>query len=135
MYGYAYISTIRKRVHRRRMTSMSTSVSPNPEATAREAVNARIHGLLFKARLTKRELAERLHLGSTATSRKLNGHAPWTLDELMTLSTVLETSVAYLVGEVSSDAPLRATSNAQRLSAADAEMVGRTGLEPVTDGL
>ncbi len=106
----------------------------------RDDTNARIHARLFRAKLTKKALAEGLHLGTTATSRKLNGHASWTLEELVQLSDLLDTSVAYLTGEVDDDTPLRKTRNApahesQGVRAASAELVAGAGFEPTTSGL
>ena len=98
-------------------------------------MNTRIHGLLFNRKLTKKALTEALGLSQPTGSKKLNGHVAWSVPELLTVAHTLGTSVAYLVGEVDDDAPLRTARHPQRLSAADEEMVGRTGLEPVTDGL
>lgn len=109
-------------------------------ADVRDDTNARIHARLFRAKLTKKALAEGLHLGTTATSRKLNGHASWTLEELVKLAELLDTSVAYLTGEVDDDAPLRKTRNAparenQGVRAASADLVAGAGLEPATSRL
>ncbi|WP_428831922.1 helix-turn-helix domain-containing protein [Gulosibacter sediminis] len=107
---------------------------------SRDVLNQRIHGLLFSRKVTKKALTEALGLSQPTGSKKLNGHVDWSVPELLTVAVVLDTSVAYLIGEVDDDAPLRKTRNAparedQGVRAASADLVAGAGLEPATSRL
>ena len=85
-------------------------------------------------RLTKKGLAEELGLSVATASRKLNGHIEWTARELVQLAEVLNTTVAYLIGEVGD--PARKMKNGlTRVESDRSELVAGAGFEPTTSGL
>ena len=97
-------------------------------------VNTRIHGQLFAVRMTKKDLAVALGLSVATASRKLNGHIDWTVTELVRLADVLNTSVAYLVGETP-ETHRKMKNGLTRLESDRSELVAGAGFEPTTSGL
>jgi transcriptional regulator with XRE-family HTH domain len=77
---------------------------------------------MWRAKVTQKGLAAHLGISQPSIAARLNGTTQWTLRDLLSTSALLGTTVAYLVGET--DEP-----NLPGV------VVGRTGLEPVTDGL
>ena len=104
------------------------------------SIAERIVALAFRRRLTKAALAKSIGLSPAAFYNKMNGTSNWQYPELAGIAATLETSVAYLIGEVDDDTPLRKTQKApthesQGLRAASAELVAGAGFEPTTSGL
>lgn len=62
--------------------------------------------LMWDRQVKQAELASRLGIQQSALSKKLRGHRPWTVDELLTTAAFLQTSVGYLVGEVREEEPM-----------------------------
>ena len=106
------------------------------EGSERDELNARIHLLLFRRKMTKKNFAIGLGLSVPTGSKKLNGHIDWSASELRRAAQVLDTSVAYLVGEVDDDAPLRKMKNAPaHEGSGHSYSVAGAGLEPATSRL
>ena len=72
--------------------------------------------LIWRAGKTQGAIAEAIGIESTALGKKLRGKNGWAIQELIDLAAVLDTSVAYLVGE----------------SPDDSRPVGPAGIEPTT---
>jgi hypothetical protein len=77
----------------------------------------RAHMLIWDAKRTQGDVAAELGMTSGSLGLKLKGSRGWALAEIVGLAQVLNTSVAYLVGEI--DSP-------------HGPPVGPTGLEPMT---
>lgn len=86
-------------------------------------VGRRVHMLMWSTKLTQTDFAPRIGLTQAGLSKKLRGERGWSVGELVSVAAALGTTVAYLVGETLD------------ITGPDSEPVGRTGLEPVTDGL
>ena len=69
-------------------------------------VGRAVHMLMWDRQVKQAELASRLGIQQSALSKKLRGHRPWTVDELLTTAAFLQTSVGYLVGETREEAPM-----------------------------
>ncbi|PPF41712.1 hypothetical protein C5B85_18680, partial [Pseudoclavibacter sp. AY1F1] len=67
----------------------------------------RIITLLFRRRMNQGHIARALDTTQSNISAKIRGRRRWYYDEVVQVARVLETSVAYLTGEVDDDAPLR----------------------------
>lgn len=55
--------------------------------------------LMWDAKRKQGEVARQMGIGSDSLGRKLKGERGWAIAELVALAEVLDTSVAYLVGE------------------------------------
>ena len=98
---------------------------PQIDASRSEVVSTRVHHLQFiNARLSQRALALRLGSPAASLSNKITGRTAWNLDELYVLCEVFDVSADYLLGRTPIDS-----------AKPNPSLVGRTGLEPVTDGL
>jgi plasmid maintenance system antidote protein VapI len=62
-------------------------------------VAGKVRGLAAQHRVSHAELATTLNLSSMAFSRRVNGHTPFTPEELIRVADRLGTSVAELFGE------------------------------------
>lgn len=69
------------------------------EESADAAVGRRVHMLMWDRQVKQAELAMQLGIQQSALSKKLRGHRPWSLDELLTAARWLDTTAAYLIGE------------------------------------
>ena len=85
----------------------------------------RVVALMWPRRLSQTQLAAEIGVNRTLFSLKLRGQRQWYLREVAALAKALNTTVAYLIGE----------SDEVRPTDQSSYEVGRTGLEPVTDGL
>jgi hypothetical protein len=93
----------------------------------------RIAALMWRKRLTVSSLATAIGKGRASMSTKINGHARWYLDELIAVSTVLDTSVGYLLGETDDDTPpsrLRGHEKAPVADTTGADQWARRGSNP-----
>ena len=94
-------------------------------SSAADTVSVRVNHLLFiNRRFNQTALADRLGLSRSTVSQKLAGVTRWNVDEIVTIARTFEVSTDYLFGlePIESATP-------------NSSLVGRTGLEPVTDGL
>lgn len=62
-------------------------------------VGRRAHMLMWDEKRKQRDVAQAMGIGSDSLGRKLKGERGWAIAELVTLANVLDTTVAYLVGE------------------------------------
>ena len=85
----------------------------------------RVVALMWPRRISQTQLAAEIGVNRSLLSLKLRGQRQWYLREVTELAKALNTTVAYLIGE----------SDEVRPTSAATDQVGRTGLEPVTDGL
>ncbi|MBR22441.1 MAG: hypothetical protein CMF57_08405 [Leifsonia sp.] len=85
----------------------------------------RVVALMWPRRISQARLASAIGVDPSSFSQKLRGKRPWYLREVTQLAIELNTTVAYLIGESDEVRPVDGSENG----------VGRTGLEPVTDGL
>ena len=79
---------------------MSETAQVLAERRADAEVGRHVHMLMWDRQVKQAELATRLGIQQSALSKKLRGHRPWSVDELLTTSRFLNTTVAYLVGEI-----------------------------------
>jgi hypothetical protein len=61
----------------------------------------RAHMLMWDYKLSTKSVAASMGIGGDSLGRKLKGERGWAIAEIVSLAAVLDTSVAYLVGEVS----------------------------------
>ena len=62
--------------------------------------------LMWKHKLTSAKVSKAIGIDSGSFGRKLRGERKWALIELLNLAKVLQTSVAYLVGEMEDPRPI-----------------------------
>ena len=74
------------------------------EKRADADVGRTVHMLMWDRQVKQTDLAARLGIQQSALSKKLRGHRPWSVDEMLIVARELKTTVAYLVGEI--DDPL-----------------------------
>ncbi|WP_217136041.1 helix-turn-helix domain-containing protein [Leucobacter chinensis] len=79
--------------------SNALETDPMPSITGE-----RIAALMWRHRYTVKGLADAIGKGRSSVSVKLNGHARWYLDELVSVADALNTTVGYLLGETNDDA-------------------------------
>lgn len=84
---------------------MTTQRTPDgatlaPVVTAEKPdVAAKIRGAAAEKRVSQAQIANMLHTSRMAVSRRMNGHVPFTSDELIVLSQALGVPVATFFGE------------------------------------
>ena len=78
----------------------TAAVAPVERHTADVEVGRHVHMLMWSRQIKQAELATRLGIQQSALSKKLRGHRPWSVDELLITAGFLNTTVAYLVGEI-----------------------------------
>ena len=61
--------------------------------------------LIWRTGRTQSDIAEEIGVEPTAFGKKLRGKNGWALQELIDLAAALDTTVAYLVGEIGEDGP------------------------------
>ncbi len=79
-------------------------------------------------------LGRRLGIDPSSMNLTMHGKRRWYFDEVVTVAEILNTSVAYLIGEVDDDKPLKTRKTAADESAT-ASGVAREGLDPSTSRL
>lgn len=96
------------------MTESIFDPTPSDEfGQSYRVVGERVMILLKRKRMTQTELGLALGKHQTAISKKLSGQSPWTLDELIEVSVLLDFPLAKLVEDA--DAARRAGEEAARL--------------------
>lgn len=65
--------------------------------TADEILGGRFHQEMWDRRLSQREVAAQLGLTQTGLSKKLRGQRQWSIDELLSLASILGLSVPELL--------------------------------------
>lgn len=63
------------------------------------AVGRRVHMLMWDQKLSQTALAKRLGIAQTTLSKKLHGERGWSLEDLQSVASALQVSMAYLLGE------------------------------------
>ena len=86
--------------------SVNEGVARLPERRADAEVGRAVHMLMWDRQVKQAELSKRLGIQQSALSKKLRGHRPWTVDELIVTAAFLQTSVGYLVGELREEEPM-----------------------------
>jgi transcriptional regulator with XRE-family HTH domain len=64
------------------------------------AIGRRVHMLMWERRMTQSALAAKIGLDQPGVGRRLRGETGWSTDELAATAHELDTTVAYLFGEV-----------------------------------
>lgn len=67
--------------------------------TTNDDVAAKVRGIAAEKRVTQASLADSINLSRMAMSRRFGGETPFTPEELIKLSQVLDTPVATFFGE------------------------------------
>ncbi len=62
-------------------------------------VSRRVNMLMWDRKMTQTALGKRLGVGQSTFSKKVRGELGWSVADLVAVSHVLQTTVAYLVGE------------------------------------
>ena len=83
-----------------------------------EIISERLKKLIAEKRYSKAEISERLGIGYSTLWRRLNGERSVNIDFLRELASVLDTSVAYLIGETDNPVPPNAQ-DVSKLSSSD----------------
>lgn len=115
-----------------RMTTAEV-IQMTPRSDRREAIAAPIRAHLAVSKISGADLARRIGLTQPQVSRRLSGRLPFTSDDLTAIADELNLTVAELV-----QMPQRGTigggTSFVGVTPIRPRVVGRTGLEPVTDG-
>ncbi len=67
--------------------------------TADELVGRRVHHLMWQRKITQTQFAEMTGQSQSAVGKRIKGKLGWKVEDLMQTARVLNTTVAYLVGE------------------------------------
>ena len=94
--------------------------------TANEAVGAKINQLMFRDRVSRKQLAEILGIKGATVSRKIYGQNSWTLEELFDTADYFGVTVADLLPRRTKMAPGENSGG---------QIVAGAGFEPTTSGL
>lgn len=87
------------------MTNMNPQVAERTEKRQMDAeVGRRVHMLMWDQGLTQTAFGARVGIDQSSVAKKLRGQRGWSIDELVITARALNTTVAYLVGEI--DDPL-----------------------------
>lgn len=115
---------------------MSAIVSPmTPSHPARADIAACLRAHLAVRSLSGSELARRIGLTQAQMSRRTTGRTPITTDELGLIADELGISIIDLI-QMPKERPAGGGSTLHGIGTLiERHIVGRTGLEPVTDGL
>lgn len=68
--------------------------------TADELVGRRVHHLMWERKMTQKELAALTHSDQSTVAKRIRGHRSWKVEDLMETARALNTTVAFLVGEI-----------------------------------
>ncbi len=110
-------------------------ITPMPDRSARLRVSEPIRAHLAVARISGAELARRVGIDQASISRRLNGRSAFTVDDLVAIADVLGITLVELL-QMPKDRPIGGGSVLHGVGTLiTRRLVGRTGLEPVTDGL
>ena len=60
---------------------------------AKQKSNLEIRSLMVKHNITQEQMAKRLGLGISTFNRKLNGNAPWLLEECKQIAVILDSTL------------------------------------------
>ncbi|TXK17815.1 helix-turn-helix transcriptional regulator [Homoserinibacter sp. GY 40078] len=115
------------------MSSATITELPGRDA-AREVIAAPIRAHLAVKNISGSDLARRIGLTQPQISRRLSGRLPFTSDDLNAIAAELDLTVVELIQMPKPSI----TGGGTRLVGVGTtihRLVGRTGLEPVTDGL
>lgn len=105
-----------------------------PDRSARLAVSEPIRAHLAVSRISGAELARRVGIDQASISRRLNGKSPFTVDDLVLIAKALDLTLLELL-QMPKDKPIGGGTTLHGVGTSIRRAVGRTGLEPVTDGL
>ena len=94
---------------------MSTQTRNTPSRNIDAEIGRRAHLLMWDGKRKQREVAALMGITADGLGRKLKGERGWAMSEVVAIAGVLNTTVAYLVGESDSPNP-----------------VGPAGIEPTT---
>lgn len=75
---------------------------PIEYVTADELVGRRVHHLLWLRKMNQSEFANRFGCTQSTIAKRLKGKMSWKVEDLMQTARILDTSVAFLVGEAAS---------------------------------
>ena len=64
------------------------------------AAGRRVHLLMWDRRITQVELGRSVGMDQSSLGKRLRGERGWSLDQLATVAGALNTTIAYLVGEI-----------------------------------
>lgn len=70
------------------------------------AIGRRVHTLMWEQRIKNKDLAALLGLEPTGVGKKLRAEAKFSIEQLVTSARILNTTVAYLVGETENPHPV-----------------------------
>ena len=75
------------------------------ELTADEAIGMRVEMLMVVRRTNQTVVASAMGLTQSTLSKKLKGKTGWSTDDLLAVAHTLQTTIAYLFGEVEDPRP------------------------------
>ena len=103
--------------------------------TPRRQVAQVVRAHLAVAEITGAELARRIGIDQASVSRRLSGKLTFTVDDLVLIAGELDVTLLELL-QMPKDRPIGGGNVLHGVGTLIARrIVGRTGLEPVTDGL
>lgn len=110
------------------------AVIPIPDRTPDSIVGGNVKYLMGDRGLEQSDLARRVGVDQSTLSLKLNGKRKWTVGELVQVSDIFGVSIDALARRRGLDPIPGGGSSLHGVGTAIRRPVGRTGLEPVTDG-
>ncbi|MDD7586044.1 MAG: helix-turn-helix domain-containing protein [Corynebacterium glucuronolyticum] len=95
--------------------------------TADEAIGLKVNELMFRSRVTRKDLGQVLGVSGQGMSRKVLGQVNWKIEELYDIADFFGVTVADLLPRRIEKAPEEETSSGA--------VVAGAGFEPTTSGL
>ena len=111
------------------MTTMHEPASATNAGDVNQRVSSEVRAWLGRRQLTQRALAQQLGISATSLSFRMKGKTPWSIAELVAVSSWLQISLAQLLGD-----ELVNEKNPQPVAEGSSVVAGG-GFEPPTSGL
>lgn len=80
---------------------MDSKVELGPRATRDldVEIGRRVHLAIWDLKMSQAEFSDRIGMSPSSVAKRLRGYHPWSASHLVQVAEVLNTSVAFLVGE------------------------------------
>lgn len=95
--------------------------------TADQAIGAKVNQLMFRRRVTRKQLGQQLGVTGASVSNKIYGQSKWSVEELFKVADFFGINAADLLPRRIEKAPEEETSSGA--------VVAGAGFEPTTSGL
>ena len=113
---------------------MNTSHAPTPTYTVDEAIGIKVNELMFRSKMTRKQLGELLGITGQAASKKVYGQVAWSAADLYTLADFFGVDVTELLPR-RVPSPGHDETPRTEVRGATSNVVAGAGFEPTTSGL